>query len=378
MSMVKNNGVTIKLPQPRRRALLVIIGILISLRIFSVFRGLSPLSDAFYQQEALMIPSPSVSSRSSPCPNLKVSQDGEWSLSTKDGSKIWIWKEPSGKTYQTRTDYSPPNTDGSDSDTDTTPTKTSLSNLLKRHNSSLVFYGSSHIRELYASLIRLEQGLPYHKELPEEVTYLPSGSRYQSKECDPTRRGWITGLLGVDLEKCGLPGRRMVPELGDRVAIGFKTFLHTPEADSQFLDFLSQHGLREPDVVVVDVGIWGPRGTKIGGTVDYELTPDQELSYYMKWIRTSFPQSKIVFVFEHLKLFPALQTSILKNILDISTGAGKYPVSAYVLRKDYLLKSKPRRMPCGHGCAGPVMNTAALVFLEWLEKSVSDAAGCIR
>ena len=344
--------------------LLFCIAVLICLSICHVFLVLKPMLDVDHAEKLSqkLFSNPPSSNNYVSCPGIKISSKGEWkSKKAEGGKKVWDWVDPARKMYETSS----------------RPTRSaqqiSMATLLKRHNASLVFYGSSHMRELYASVIRLEQGLPYNAVLPENITHLPSGSRYKSKECDPARRGWISGLLGVDLEKCGLPGRRMVPELGRRVAIGFKTFLHTPDADAQFLDFLTENNLRSPSFLVVDVGIWGVRGDKMGGSSTFTMAPEKELEYYLDWIQSSFPRSKIVFVYEPLDLFPSLQAQLLSAIQK-EVDSGRH--SVFVLRKDYLLRNRPRKMPCGHGCAGPVMETLAAIFLEWLNEILSGHSPC--
>jgi hypothetical protein len=74
---------------------------------------------------------------------------------------------------------------------------------------------------------------------------------------------------GVDLAACGEPGFRLVPELdgsgspsaaSSRVAVGFKTYMHTPDAEDVLLRKLAASGLREPDVLIVEAGSpWGLR-----------------------------------------------------------------------------------------------------------------------
>lgn len=250
------------------------------------------------------------------------------------------------------------------------------SSVLGDRNISLVFYGSSHIRELYLAMVRAVHGLPGNAKLSHDLTYIASGERYRSRACDPARRGWVSGKLGVDLPACGLPGRRRILELGhDDVAIGFKTFLHTPDADEQFLHFLKATSPRlgRPQIVVVDVGIWGPRGDKMGGTANYTMTPQEEMDYYLHWIEYAFSTSIILYIHEKLSN-SFLSENVLPNIQKLSSfHQGRW----VIVRKDMLQQNKPDRMPCGHGCSGPVLHTLAQLILEWLQQYSATNQNCV-
>jgi hypothetical protein len=120
-------------------------------------------------------------------------------------------------------------------------------------NQTVVFYGSSHLRELYFILNWSNQ-----KDLRENVTTVGSGfldTDGNRSLCDPDRTGYIQGAYGVDLLNCGAPTIRLVPDLVDEnnsnssshnktVAIGFKTFLHTPDANARFLKVMESYGPR--------------------------------------------------------------------------------------------------------------------------------------
>ena len=89
---------------------------------------------------------------------------------------------------------------------------------ISKNKTSIVFYGSSHIRELHLAFVRLKRGLHYMDDLEANLTNVPSGlgkavnSLWQL--CDPFQSSWRDGKYGVDLDSCGLPGKRLVPELG--------------------------------------------------------------------------------------------------------------------------------------------------------------------
>ena len=220
-------------------------------------------------------------------------------------------------------------------------------------NNTVVFYGSSHLRELYFSFIRLDRGLLSGTKL--ERVVMNVGSGHWGKNCDPNHTGFVNGNYGLDLINCGSPSRRLVPELGEGVAIGFKTFLHTPEADGRFASFLESNGLQHPDVVILDAGIWGTRGGKMNGT----MTPIQEIEYYIRWVRTTFPSSQLVWIFGG---------SSMGGLDDLILPRLPTDASSVIVRKDLLMKNKPRRrkLPCGHGCAGPVIDILALLIRDWL------------
>lgn len=244
-------------------------------------------------------------------------------------------------------------------------------------NHSLVFYGSSHLREVYFALIRLHRGISYNAILEDTVKLVGSGSpespTYNATICDPGHTGWVQGKYGVDLLHCGPPGKRLVTELSPRVAIGFKTFLHTPQADEEFVDFLQECNLSSPSIVVVDVGIWGPRGTRISSALMTTMSPLEELNYYLDWIQRTFSTSTIVFIYDNLykemEQYGYTSSLVLERIQDaVSSNKNR----AVLLRKDWIVRDIPRDMPCGHGCAGPAVQVLAHLLLDWLEQTASD------
>jgi len=177
--------------------------------------------------------------------------------------------------------------------------------------------------------------------------------------CDKDKTGYSDGLYGVNIQVCGFPGKRLVPELGPNVAIGFKTFLHTPDAEKEFIQFLELSSLTDPDVVVVDIGLWGVRGKKLGDSNATNFVMDNkmdELDYYFNWVCTTFSSSSfILFIY-------GTDNSMLKPLMEVVEKKNNY----FLWRKDRLLKSRPSAMPCAHGCRGPLMEVMAKQFLEFL------------
>lgn len=265
----------------------------------------------------------------------------------------------------------------------------------QQHQRTVVFYGSSHLRELYFSFVRLARGLHYSNmaDLGQAVTTVGSGfpdTDGNRSLCDPERTGYIQGAYGVDLVNCGTPTIRLVPELVEEnnrsrsntssVAIGFKTFLHTPDADTRFLKVMDSYGLRHPDVLLVDVGIWGLRGDKGGGVgsadTNTTLTPEQELEYYLSWISDNFASSRVVWIYEPLQHDPHLSQLILSRLeqfITTSTSKSNRVNQQHVLfRKDWLMRNKPKRMPCRHGCGGPLVGIMAMLIRDWMLRPVSE------
>lgn len=224
------------------------------------------------------------------------------------------------------------------------------------NETSVVFYGSSFIRELYFALIRLQRGNVFNQTLEEAVMFVPSCEHVE--DCNRVDKA------GVDLEICGLPGRRRVPELSERVAIGFKTYLHTPDADENFIDFLSDHGLRHPDVLVVDVGVWGTRGGRLGGTATFVMKPEDEIDYYLRWLQMRFPRTVLTFI----KDIPARSTALIQALVNngLADFLANNSNSSVIFPKNLLQTTMDIDAPCGHGCSGPVVVVLANLFLDWL------------
>lgn len=107
------------------------------------------------------------------------------------------------------------------------------------------------------------------------------------------------GLEGVDLNLCGPPGFRMRSDL--RLAIGFKTVLHSPTADQLFLSRLEKVRMRSASIAIVELGTaWGPRGKRQPTDLDRsfpDLTTEEEIQYYVHWVHAvAFPGSLVFWI----------------------------------------------------------------------------------
>jgi len=297
-----------------------------------------------------------------------------------------------------------------------TPTSDDYNNHTK--NLSVVFYGSSHLRELYFALVRLSRGIKYDAPLEPAIMTLRSGlpEAQRLPRCDADNSGWITALYGIDIEACGPPTYKLAPELSSpllysnnnnnnnnnntaaNVALGFKTFLHTPDADELFVQYLEQQSskLRHPSVLVVAIGIWGTRGNRFSlnfTRTQTALTATQEADYYLNWLETTFPHSKIVYVYESGVDGESLKQILLPRLLhrtmyststkensnqDASSEALSHSSQdAILIRKDIIVGTKPPTLPCAHGCGGPVTMVIAQIFLDWLSRATTGPERCL-
>ena len=244
---------------------------------------------------------------------------------------------------------------------------------------SMVFYGSSHMRELHLAMIRLVRGLQYMEELEPNVTNVGSGTKLALnplwKHCDPGKTGWSDAKYGVDMKSCGVPGKRLVPELGENIAIGFKTFIHTPEADDIFVTWLQQQQdvvhVRHPKVLIADVGVWGPRGTKMSTTLNYTLSLQEEIDEYLTWLRMTFPTTHIVFIVGGSEQPSRVTNAVLVALQLLSDRDPTKQV--HLFRKDWIMKHKLPEMECQHGCKGPVLVLMATILLDWLETTFTSS-----
>jgi hypothetical protein len=257
----------------------------------------------------------------------------------------------------------------------------------------VVFYGSSHLRELHNEVLRWHLGVPGDYSLPSAVTDIASSSCLNCTRCFRTEatKGSFLYLQGVDLEACGPPGYRVVGELSETVAIGFKTYIHTPRAEALFLERLSRDGLRHPDVVFVDCGVWGPRG-RLGfneqdgpDAYDYMLPSHvEEVEYFVSWVHTHFAESLVVWIYGFCERYcNLLRFDIQQSIVDAvekSRTLGRHVDADLLVNKSKLAGCschydhrgvlpdlpataavRPSEMRCAHGGAGPALRILAKI-----------------
>uniref|UniRef100_A0A7S1D3U9 Uncharacterized protein n=1 Tax=Cyclophora tenuis TaxID=216820 RepID=A0A7S1D3U9_CYCTE len=297
------------------------------------------------------------------CPAIPISNCSYWSFDIPQGQKgTWVWNNSCAFHGQV---LRVPRT---------SPKAPRRFDEITRNRTTVVFFGSSHIRELYLALIRLHRGLDFMAQLERNATYVMNG--IWSPRCDPLRTGFLNGSYGVDLDACKEPTKKMVIELGGggtkkgNVAIGFKTFLHTPDADDLMVDFLERHRhVRHPRVLITDVGVWGPRGRRMAGSANTIMTPEQELDYNLQWYRKTFPhkeRTKILMIVEHESYYERVGLGggmVRERLLEFARN----DPDTILLRKDWIMQDLDPKMRCTHGCAGPVMVVVAHLVLDWLK-----------
>jgi hypothetical protein len=260
-------------------------------------------------------------------------------------------------------------------------------------NSTLrvVMYGSSHLRELGNAWVRDTWQMGALDELPKHITHVPSRAPNASEGClkfNPN--AGFMGLDTVDLVQCGPPGYRVVRELSATVALGMKGYLHTPIADSLFLERLERDGLRHPEVLVVDVGVWGPRGY-MGldeGVYTTALNMVDEVHYFVKWVRSHFARSVVVWVFGYCGA--VLRRESCLSVQAMFVGF----VQQHPRRSSELLVDKsrvaglgygegfdvddsgvrPQGMPCEHGCQGPALRVLSRLLQEAIARLPTQGA----
>jgi hypothetical protein len=294
----------------------------------------------------------------------------------------------------------------------------------------VVFYGSSHLRELHYEIVRWHLGLPIgmgnaermniknedsvafassatdlKDDLPREVKMVGCRSCNESRGdcagCDNRRFG--RPLDGVDMEVCGLPGYRVVEELSDTVAIGFKTYIHTPLTEALLIERLHRDGLQKPDVLVLDCGVWGARGGLGFDETDgkelyhYKLpTFRDEVEYFVSWVHTQFPDSLVLWVYGFCELasstFTSLETcmGIQRSLVDAIENFRQLgrAVGADVLVNKSRIAGwgshdgreaaipglryvRPVAMRCGHGCRGPALRVLSKIIKLVIDKHES-------
>ena len=211
--------------------------------------------------------------------------------------------------------------------------------------------------------------IPFHKQFS-------LGSRSSCSTAPCNANFWPPQREGIDLITCGPPGFRVVHTTSssdDRtrgppsVVIGFKTFIHTPPLENLFLQRLASANLTDVDVAIVEMGYpWGARGRRSDddGRLLPNMTQQEEIQYYVDWVHeVAFPDVLVVWV----------ATCGCDGKVDLEVGieetltlVRRQPL-AIVLDKRYLCHTKPRKMPSGHGCSGPVLTVLGRMLGVLLE-----------
>lgn len=121
------------------------------------------------------------------------------------------------------------------------------------------------------------------------------------------------------------------------MVVGFKTFLHTPVTDQLFVDFLEHNSttkdIRYPQVMIADMGVWGPRGNRVHAALNFTLTLDEEIDHNLSWLRTTFPNTMIVFLMKQKYYESGIEPWVNPKMEEVVRNDGK----AVLLRKNELI-----------------------------------------
>jgi len=229
-------------------------------------------------------------------------------------------------------------------------------------------WASQEVQKQYSPLQKNGDCLPWHLKYS-----LGSRAKCTEKPCAHVATFQATFPEGVDIETCGPPGFRLLPELQEemqkfdsgthhsqrKVGIGFKTYIHTPPTDNLLLERLKKVGLEKPDVAIVEMGSpWGPRGER--NTLDGSLpvmSQQEEIEYYVNFVHTvAFPDIPVVWV-ATCGCNGSGSGNLWKNDVvgvEETWELVKKHDLAIVLDKRFLCRERPTEMKVGHGCSGPV------------------------
>lgn len=171
---------------------------------------------------------------------------------------------------------------------------------------------------------------------------------------------------GINLDICGPPGFRSDKNLS--TVVGFKTFIHTPALENLFLERISNVGMRNVDVAIVEMGYpWGARGDRaFNMSLPINMTLQDEISYYVHWVHEiAFPETIIIWVATCGCTKGGSNDMVgVEETLDLV----REKELGVVLDKRYLCDKKPRDIHAGHGCAeGPVMNVLGRMIFRLLD-----------
>lgn len=292
----------------------------------------------------------------------------------------------------------------------------------------LAIYGSSYTRELFLDMERVHYNISKRnicdnlgweankkclnaeewKDLSSTKEYIPirqngdcmpyyhqhslgSRSVCSKSPCNSTVHPAPFGE-GVDIDICGPPGFRVMPNnnaigeieienniedrsttfeerhhsatLKGNVAIGFKTFIHTPPGDNLFIERIRSVGLGTVDVAIVEMGYpWGPRGNRNtpNSSLPINMTTAEEIEYYVDFVHdVAFPNTLVIWI--------ATCGCDRKDVMGVEEtwDRVKERELGIVLDKRFLCNQKPRAMHTTHGCAGPVLVVLARMVFRLL------------
>ncbi|CAE7503813.1 trpt1 [Symbiodinium sp. CCMP2592] len=286
-----------------------------------------------------------------------------------------------------------------------------------------VWYGSSFLRELYLEQERLHHGISSRAEcdLPpdakprllsseirgdlakhlqgvrdaqwhemddrypaqENASCLPaqfaptlgsmSSCRFSDRAWQKKCRSW-DGLEGIDLNLCGAPGFRASSDLN--LAIGFKTMLHTPDADELFLTRLKQVGMRglNDSIVLVELGTtWGTRGRRQPSTRGSphlpDLREDEEVRYFVHWVHTvAFPDRLVLWITACGCDQRLRQRGLTPLMRAMWYEVQKEYKEAAVMVDKCVLSTAEFGFSAGHGCRGPLLNVLGQILHATLQQ----------
>eukprot|EP00658_Telonema_sp_P-2_P045053 TRINITY_DN32965_c0_g1_i1.p1 TRINITY_DN32965_c0_g1~~TRINITY_DN32965_c0_g1_i1.p1 ORF type:complete len:239 (+),score=43.43 TRINITY_DN32965_c0_g1_i1:114-830(+) len=140
------------------------------------------------------------------------------------------------------------------------------------------------------------------------------------------------------------------------VLFSFKTYMHSPEVDAMGFEVMQRF---DPDLLVVSLILWGYRGSEFNGN----LSPDQEMRYFLDLLSDKMPRTSILHMVERSKEWPdhKERAERLIRMLDSRDGRGQL-----VLDKERVLESLPKDAPAGHGYSGPATDLWARVVIATL------------
>jgi len=244
--------------------------------------------------------------------------------------------------------------------------------------------------------------MPYYHEHS-----LASRSQCSESPCDSFKGHPTPFGEGVDIDICGPPGFRVMPNNNDigeseskietgseidiennnddgstifeethhsatlkgKVAIGFKTFIHTPPGDNLFIERIRSVDLGTVDVAIVEMGYpWGPRRKRKppNSSLPINMTIMEEIKYYVDFVHdVAFPNTLVVWI-ATCGCTETVQADKSQLWIDETWELVKEKELGIVLDKRYLCNQKPRAIHTTHGCGGSVLGVLARMVFRLL------------